>query len=157
MKNRLSFVFIYAFLAGVVSLISNLLLAADRGAETPLLRGLFLGDHGHHLPAERFRQLAPVLAGRRIELDYSDSLDDLNPAKLAGYDFLLIYANWTKISSGQEKALLDFVAAGGGLVAVHCASYCFLNSPKYRSEEHTSELQSHGYISYAAFCLKKIK
>src|SRR5213596_3564737 len=24
-----------------------------------------------------------------------------------------------------------------------------------RSEEHTSELQSHGLISYAAFCLKK--
>src|SRR5213596_3911428 len=26
-----------------------------------------------------------------------------------------------------------------------------------RSEEHTSELQSHGLISYAVFCLKKIK
>ena len=27
----------------------------------------------------------------------------------------------------------------------------------YRSEEHTSELQSHCYISYAVFCLKKKK
>ena len=26
-----------------------------------------------------------------------------------------------------------------------------------RSEEHTSELQSHGLISYAVFCLKKKK
>src|ERR1051326_9614239 len=26
-----------------------------------------------------------------------------------------------------------------------------------RSEEHTSELQSHSFISYAAFCLKKKK
>src|ERR1051326_9289119 len=26
---------------------------------------------------------------------------------------------------------------------------------KYRSEEHTSELQSHSFISYAVFCLKK--
>ena len=26
-----------------------------------------------------------------------------------------------------------------------------------RSEEHTSELQSHWYISYAVFCLKKKK
>ena len=25
----------------------------------------------------------------------------------------------------------------------------------YRSEEHTSELQSHSFISYAVFCLKK--
>ena len=26
---------------------------------------------------------------------------------------------------------------------------------KERSEEHTSELQSHSFISYAVFCLKK--
>ena len=26
---------------------------------------------------------------------------------------------------------------------------------EYRSEEHTSELQSHSFISYAVFCLKK--
>src|SRR5213596_3847084 len=29
--------------------------------------------------------------------------------------------------------------------------------PCARSEEHTSELQSHGLISYAVFCLKKKK
>src|SRR5213596_3827599 len=29
--------------------------------------------------------------------------------------------------------------------------------PSWRSEEHTSELQSHGLISYAVFCLKKKK
>src|SRR5881275_1530853 len=29
--------------------------------------------------------------------------------------------------------------------------------PSLRSEEHTSELQSHGTISYAVFCLKKKK
>ena len=28
---------------------------------------------------------------------------------------------------------------------------------KQRSEEHTSELQSHSFISYAVFCLKKKK
>src|ERR1051326_9603023 len=28
-------------------------------------------------------------------------------------------------------------------------------SPTCRSEEHTSELQSHSFISYAVFCLKK--
>src|SRR5881296_4691321 len=30
-------------------------------------------------------------------------------------------------------------------------------SISYRSEEHTSELQSHSNISYAVFCLKKKK
>ena len=32
-----------------------------------------------------------------------------------------------------------------------------LHQPKWRSEEHTSELQSHSFISYAVFCLKKKK
>ena len=31
------------------------------------------------------------------------------------------------------------------------------NTKKDRSEEHTSELQSHSFISYAVFCLKKKK
>ena len=31
------------------------------------------------------------------------------------------------------------------------------NEIKERSEEHTSELQSHSFISYAVFCLKKKK
>src|SRR5213596_1356710 len=31
------------------------------------------------------------------------------------------------------------------------------DEPTKRSEEHTSELQSHGLISYAVFCLKKKK
>src|SRR5881275_833155 len=37
------------------------------------------------------------------------------------------------------------------------ASYLSRSSPLARSEEHTSELQSHGTISYAVFCLKKKK
>ena len=56
---------------------------------------------------------------------------DINPAKLAGYDALAIYANVTEISLEQEAAMLNFVAAGGGLVPIHCASFCFHNSPKY--------------------------
>ena len=31
------------------------------------------------------------------------------------------------------------------------------NNFKRRSEEHTSELQSHSFISYAVFCVKKKK
>ena len=37
--------------------------------------------------------------------------------------------------------------------------YCSYDmlEPIWRSEEHTSELQSHSFISYAVFCLKKKK
>src|ERR1051325_8004797 len=54
----------------------------------PILRVLFLGDNGHHRPADRFKQLQPVLAKRGIEMEYTEKLDDLNSAKLAGYDAL---------------------------------------------------------------------
>src|ERR1051326_9405020 len=36
------------------------------------------------------------------------------------------------------------------------AEWHFLTE-RTRSEEHTSELQSHSFISYAVFCLKKTK
>ena len=78
------------------------------------LRVLFLGDNGHHRPADRFKQLQPALSSRGIELTYTESLDDLNAAKLARYDALLIFANHTRISPEQEKALLDYVETGHG-------------------------------------------
>jgi putative membrane-bound dehydrogenase-like protein len=95
------------------------------------IRILFLGDNGHHRPAERFAEFAPVMARRGIELVYTDRVDNLNPKMLAAFDGLLIYANTTEISPDQEKALLDYVASGKGFIPLHCASYCFLNSPKY--------------------------
>ncbi len=109
MKNIRQLISFAAVLAGLVGPISATTVAAADAP--PRLRVLFLGDDGHHKPADRFKQLEPVLAGRRIELDYTESLDSLNPAKLAGYDCLLIYANHTRISPSQEKALLDFVSS----------------------------------------------
>lgn len=104
---------------------------AVRADDPKKLTVLFLGDNAGHKPAERFRQLEPVLAKRGIELVYTDKTDSLNPKTLAGFDALVIYANHTKITPEQEKALLDYVESGKGFVPLHCASYCFLNSPKY--------------------------
>ena len=92
---------------------------------------LFLGDNGHHQPMDRFRQLQPVLAKRGIEMTYTDRADALNQKLLSGYDGLVVYANTTKITPDQEKALIDFVEGGKGFIPLHCASYCFLNSPRY--------------------------
>ena len=92
---------------------------------------LFLGDNGHHKPIERVPQLMAALGNRGINLTYTDRMEDINPENLAKYDGLLIYANWDTIAKPQEKAILDFVASGKGLIPVHCASYCFRNSPEY--------------------------
>src|SRR6516225_6610800 len=105
--------------------------AAGLAAEPPKLKVLFLGDNGHHQPRQRFGQLQPVLAKRGIELVYTDRVSDLNAKTLSEYDVLAIYANTESISPEQEQALLDYVASGKGLVPLHCASYCFLNSPIY--------------------------
>lgn len=114
---------------------------AGEGADT--LRVLFLGDTGHHQPAARFKQLQPVLDKRNIDLTYTEALEDLTAEKLAGFDCLVIYANHTRIAPSQERALLDFVSAGGGFVPLHCASFCFLNSPKY-IELVGGQFKSHG-------------
>src|SRR4051794_10460642 len=106
-------------------------IAAAAADDPAPIKILFLGDNGHHRPAERFRQLQPVLAARGIDLTYTDKVDALNPKTLSGYDGLLIYANTTRITPEQEKALLDYVEGGKGFIPLHCASFCFQNSPKY--------------------------
>ena len=55
----------------------------------------------------------------------------LTPETLAAFDGLVLYANIEAIDQAQEQALLAFVAGGKGFVPLHCASFCFRNSPKY--------------------------
>ena len=93
---------------------------------------LFLGHNSRHHDSARFEpMLAEPLAAEGINVTYTADLADLNPSKLARYDALMIYANHTTIAPDQEKALLNFVAGGKGLLPIHAASYCFQNSPAY--------------------------
>ena len=85
-----------------------------------VLEVLWLGDGGLHKPAERLRQLAPVLLHRGIRVHYTEDVAALNADNLARYDALLIYANIDAISPDHERALLQYVESGGGLVALHC-------------------------------------
>ena len=94
-------------------------------AEPKPLKLLFLGDNGHHKPADRHRQLAAALAPRKIDVVYTDKADALSAKNLAGYDGLIVYANIDNITPEQETAPLDFVAGGKGFIPLHCASYCF--------------------------------
>ena len=104
------------------------LMGSVRAADVPL-KVLFLGDQGHHKPAERFAQLDPVLAARGIDLVYTENLADLDPKVLEAYDALTVYANIESITPAQEAAIVEYVRGGKGLVPLHCASFCFKNSP----------------------------
>ena len=100
-------------------------------AQDTKIKLLFLGDNGHHKPNDRFRQIQPVLAAKGIDLVYTDKVESLTPKILNSYQGLVIFANLTTLSPEQEKAMLDYVEQGNALIPLHCASYCFLNSPKY--------------------------
>jgi len=115
---------------------------AAAAAEQPI-RVLFLGDQGHHRPADRFAQLEPVLRPRGVELVYTEKLADLAPATLAAYDALAVYANIDVLPPEGEAAILEFVRGGKGLVPLHCASYCFRNSPAW-VDLVGAQFQKHG-------------
>ena len=92
---------------------------------------LFLGDDGHHEPAERLQQILPVMHDRGIDLFYTDELEDLNLENLRHYDAVMAYGNYMELPKEQEQALLSYVAEGGGFVPVHSASGMFRNSEPY--------------------------
>ena len=96
----------------------------------PVLKVLFLGDNGLHKPAERLRPFAPAMMNRGIQVVYTEDASALTLENLKRYDAVLVYANIDTIAPEPEKALLDYVTEGGGLVALHSASASFSNSPK---------------------------
>src|SRR3546814_5276507 len=55
------------------------------------------------------------------------------------------------------EAVPAFIGSSNGFAFVHGGAGAFDGSPRPRSEEHTSELQSLMRISYAVFCLHKTK
>lgn len=92
---------------------------------------LFLGDNGHHKPIERVPSIMSALGNKGINITYTYKLEDINTQNLAKFDALMIFANWDNITPNAEKALLDYVASGKGILPIHCASFCFRNSPEY--------------------------
>ncbi|MCC7011473.1 MAG: ThuA domain-containing protein [Planctomycetes bacterium] len=105
--------------------------SAGQHSADATLRVLFLGDHGHHEPALRAQQVLADMRRRGVDLDYTATLESLTLANLQRYDALLIYANHDRGPAERVQAIVDYVERGGALVAVHCASYCFIDSAPY--------------------------
>ncbi len=93
---------------------------------------LFLGHTSTHHDSGRFApMLKAALAPDGFNFSYTTDPGDLNAPNLARFDALIIYANHERIAPEQERALLDFVAAGKGFLPIHSASFSFQNSPAY--------------------------
>src|SRR5690349_6722948 len=98
---------LHALIASLLLPLLLLTVASHAQADPARVKVLFLGDKGHHKPADRFAQLAPVLKQRGIDLTYTEQMSDLKPETLGAYDGLMIYSNETRLSPDQEKAMLD--------------------------------------------------
>jgi type 1 glutamine amidotransferase len=119
-------------------------------AEPKRIELLFLGHTSRHHDSGRYAPILEKVATQHgITLTYTTDPNDLKPEKLRGYDALMIYANHTKITPEQEKALLDFVAGGRGFLPIHSASFCFQNSPDYIALVG-AQFQRHGTGEFTA-------
>ncbi len=84
-------------------------------------------------PYHQTRRVAEAIAGNleengdRYRLRITENLDDL--AELDGYDALAVYSMGVETLPGHlEKSVVDFVAAGGALIGLHCAACQFPKS-----------------------------
>ena len=134
-------------LATAILLVATLLVCEFAPAQESRVSVLMLGDTGFHKPSEFYRHLVEPLGEQGIELRYTENLSDLNPENLAKYNGLLVFANIEQITPEAESSLLSYVQNGGGLIPIHCASFCFLNSDKY-IELVGGQFQSHGFTRF---------
>ena len=119
---------LFIVLFSICSIVTTLAQNAPKGRRLQLL---FLGDKGHHKPFDRYPSLQSAVGVKGMNITYTDNLKDLNDDYLNKFDALILFANQDSIAAPQEKALLKYVASGHGLVALHCASWCFRNSPEF--------------------------
>lgn len=116
------------FLAALISIRASLI----KVTKSPRLEILLLGHNSQHHHSEKFAEIiSQEFFKNGINISYTTDLNDLNTKNLSKYDGLMIYSNHDTISVDQEKALLDYVRSGKGFIPVHCASFCFQNSPDY--------------------------
>src|ERR1051326_7276065 len=90
--------------------------------------------------------------GRTYELLAKLASEEINLLAFSAVPFGPNHVELT-IFPEQSEALL-IVAKRLGWTLTGPQHACLVQGDD-RSEEHTSELQSHSFISYAAFCLKK--
>ena len=116
---------------------------------------LFLGHaQEHHNSRVYMPILASSLTQSGINITYTEEVEDLNPENLALYDGVIIYANHENRFPEQEKALLDYVAAGHAFLPIHCASFCFNESEEY-VDLVGGQFKTHGTDTFTAKIVDK--
>ncbi|MFT4647677.1 MAG: putative membrane-bound dehydrogenase-like protein [Glaciecola sp.] len=95
---------------------------------------LFIGDRGHHQPEARLHDVFGPLLRSGFAVDWEDDLSHITPELLADYDCVLMYANQAQhavVPPVFFSGLQNYVREGGGFVALHCTSGCFMQSQEW--------------------------
>ncbi|HUF07850.1 MAG TPA: ThuA domain-containing protein [Rhodothermales bacterium] len=105
---------------------------ADVGLRRPPISALLLyGGWKGHSPTDMADFAAEHLLGGFDTVRSSD-LDSLNPETLSEVDLLLPIWTFGKLTRKQETALLDAVAGGMGMMALHGNASSFLDSRPHK-------------------------
>ncbi len=146
-----------AFVASLCVMISSCNSKKSKTADdTPKrMEILFLGHktNSHHDSEKLASILSREYFRSGINISFTDNPDDLNKEKLAHYAGLVVYANHDSITAPQSEALLDYVRGGKGLIALHCASFCFRNNDEV-VEMIGGQFKSHEYDTIQNVILK---
>ncbi len=144
----------FGWIVGVLAAWMLPFFLADHALGQGPIKILFLGDQGHHRPADLYRVLEPALKNYGIEVTYTEDIANaLTARKLNEFDGLLIYANIDELGKEQEAALLEYVRSGKGLIPLHCATYCFRNSNPY-IELVGAQFKEHGGQRFSTHILE---
>ncbi len=126
----------------------------DKDDKARRLEILFLGHKSKHHDSEKFADLlSQEYFKEGINITYTTDPDYMLREDFKLYDGMILYANHDSITQPQEKALLDYVHSGKGFIPIHCASYCFRNSPEV-GELIGGQFKSHKIDSFKAVILK---
>ena len=120
-----------------------MLVAADaEAAQTPIRVLLLGGGTTSHDPAGFRAVIEPVLEKDNLAaVEYRTNESVLDADSLKNFDLLLLYSakkgtgvtgadGSPNLTTAQENALYKWVEDGHAMVAVHCASSCYLANPR---------------------------
>jgi len=112
-----------------------------------MARALILSGGVAHDYARTSPMLAEILQEVDIDVEIHEALDVLRGEVLAGFDMLVLNCvRWTcdqtpdwrdqwrsELPVAAQQALLKFLGAGRGLLALHAATICFDDWPEFRN------------------------
>ncbi|MER3374681.1 MAG: ThuA domain-containing protein [Allomuricauda sp.] len=152
-KNWLRLAFLASLCIVISSCNSNKSNTADNTPKR--MEILFLGHktNAHHDSEKLASILSREYFRSGINISFTDDPDDLTKENLDHYAGLVVYANHDSITDPQAEALLGYVRGGKGLVALHCASFCFRNNDEV-VEMIGGQFKSHGYDTIQNVILK---